>query len=238
MALDFGGLSGILGSVNRTIDSAMGRINGVSKEASVDSPHLNNYWRLELPELGSSTASIDHPDYSSALSDAALIPSQEISERVVSASISFPSFMFEKGSEGNGYWQFPKHHEYSNLIVELVEHNDGLSMEYLQVWMRQMMTKDKTYFPPVAYKRTIKFHLMTHTLSDLITYEYTGCAIQNIADHPANYEGGDFTKYSVSFVVDGLNVTRTPVEDVSSDIVALMTSKKPSVFSTLPKLFG
>lgn len=127
------------------------------------------------------------------------------------SNVSIPMFQTSPSQVtfGNTYWQKPGNMEIGTLTLEIVETEDGKTMQYLQRWNDLMFNKNAhgniTYNPPMYFKRPVYAYHLNGMKSDLIEFKFDGAYIGSIENQSKDYESSDFFRLSVTLPVDKMS---------------------------------
>lgn len=157
-------------------------------------PQKSYLWVVELPDL-----KIPNKD-----------EHREVSLRIISATIPFNSFENNKIPFGNSYQYTTRSVDIGALTLELLEMEDGKTVEYFLNWQQLMSpsvdpTKYKrqsVFAVPSKYKRQIVLYRMNEEKNNVIRFIYTGCFPLKISDSNNGYDTNDVVKHTVTFSVD------------------------------------
>lgn len=180
-------------------------------------PQFTYLWRVQLPDLSVdnviSGLTLPNEFSISALTDFSG-PSQTmdlelLSSRVSNISTPFIEIETDKSPEGNSFWYYARHNDIGTISMEIDEHEDGLTLDYLRKWIRLISPSEHgTYNPPALYKRDIKYYTLSSVKGDIDIQEfiYKGYFLNNIAEVASDYESNAIRRYNVTFTGDSVVV--------------------------------
>lgn len=158
---------------------------------SLRSPLKSYLWRVELPYLTNGESN-----------------NFEISSRITSISIPFHQIETAKAKFGNGVWNYAQSVEVGQITLDVMEYDDGATLQYFQDWKSLMMEKGEggsyVFNPPHEYKNSVLFYRLDTMKDDVILIEYTGFFVSGIAESANDYESNTPVRYSITLVGDDI----------------------------------
>lgn len=152
-------------------------------------PMRSYLWVIELPWLHSGSRWLH----------------QEVSSRVLSVSTPFSTFTTEKEANGNTVWTYAKGDEVGQFTMEVMEHEDGGTFDYFDIWMKLIKNSNGTYNPPIRYKKDISFYRLNSFKSKIEKFTYVGYFPSGLSDLANDYESNNVVRYSVTLTGDSFH---------------------------------
>lgn len=148
---------------------------------------------------------------------------EEISARILGATIPFNSFESNKIPFGNSYQYTTRSVDIGNLTLELLELEDGKTVDYFIKWQTlitpevvirvdnprpnvpQRKKPQNTFSVPGKYKKEIILFRMDDDKKNVVKFTYKGCFPLKIGDSNHTYDTNDVIKHTITFSVDSFS---------------------------------
>lgn len=163
-------------------------------------PQMDYMWRMELPSLVQG-ANSPYPEIT-ACSQRNGTEIDDLSNRVTSIEAPMPSFETKKNTSGASFFFTATNNEIGNISIKIDEMEDGLTLDYFNCWKSSIVNEDGLYYPPVAYKKTIKVVRLSTTGEDIHYTRYIGCFPTGVSPINYSYESSGIMQYNVTFTGD------------------------------------
>jgi hypothetical protein len=209
--------------------------NVLRDKKRIETPQKSFLWRVVLPRLADETKLVGISYNNAALDEAKTLESitlnmnERLSSRVTNISIPFSSVETDKQNIGNSYWYYAKQNDISSISFEMIEMEDGLTLQYLNAWQSLMLNEDGTYNPPVVYKKDLYFYRLSADKRDIHLHIYKDYFVSGIADISNDYETNEIVKYAVQLTGDS-------VEHYIFDIAGIISD--PTITERLRKILS
>lgn len=194
-------------------------------------PQRSYLWTAVLPNLGVNTNygildTGENPIYASPSVDL-------INPRIAAVSLPFNQFEIVKKPMGNSFVYSTNGNDIGNIVMDIYEFEDGLTMKYLQQWEKLMTVgynslttlqahqnpavfkiPVSTVQVPATYKRSISFYWWDTNKNVVAKFTYYGYFLSGIADSTNEYEANAIVKYTATFTGDSMSyeIIRDPNE--------------------------
>lgn len=186
------------------------------KRKSIENPLRSYMWEVQLPTLSVNLPIREKSFIDSRLPNLGDLDVQEISQRITNVSVPFRIMETESAQSRNTYWKFATKSDIGPLSFDIIEHEDGKTLQYLTGWQNLIMNDNGTYNPPVAYKKDIIVARLGAHGAPVIFHLYKGFFISNISELTTDYETSDFVRYQVTLTGDDVLHASIPWSDVES----------------------
>lgn len=227
-------------------------VSALAKRAEgISSPQRTYLWRLELPDLTQITRSLDitvdrqafFSNYNIRVPDV-----NDINNRIKTVSTPYFQTDTDKETIGATSWNYAKTYTIGNIDVELLEYEDGATINYLKCWAALQTMPDlpnigpdansqspnlNTVNPPVYYKFPVRFIRINTLKMDTYVDIYKGCFVGSIGDLSNDYENSGLVSVSVNLMVDFMDSRRYYGDTSDTNTATLL---KQSV--NIPTQFG
>lgn len=165
-------------------------------------PQMDYMWRVELPSLVQSVNSPYPPI--SACSQRSGEEMNDLSNRVTSIEAPMPSIETKKNTVGSSFFYTATHNDIGNISIKIDEMEDGLTLDYFNCWLSSIVDDNGLYYPPVAYKKTVKIVRLSSTGEDIHYTRYNGYFPTSVSPINYSYESAGIMQYNVTFTGDSV----------------------------------
>lgn len=179
-------------------------------------PQKDYLWRVELPDVslpsGESLGGLSDPSLlagtSSLFGQESFFDMETLNYRVISAQVPFFEISTDNQSHQNSFWYYATTNDIGSITLEIEEHEDGQTYQYLNQWRSLIQNNNGTYNPPVMYKREIKYFKIANVKLDVSVHKYKGYFISNVSDLGNTYDSNGIMRYSVTLTGDDMDYRR------------------------------
>lgn len=208
-------------------------------------PQRSYLWRLELPDITLANSDSNFPiDRATFFSNYSIDvpPAGDINNRIRSVSTPFFQTDTDKEIVGSSSWNYAKKFEVGAINVDVLEYEDGNTLNYLKAWTALQTKPDApkrgpdvgagpqvgTTNPPAYYKFPVRFIRINTIKMDTYVDTYEGCFISSISELSNDYENSGLVAYSISLTVDNIK-DRAYYQDTSDADTLTMLKQKVDI---------
>ena len=183
----------------------MSRILKAIERKKTQNPQMEYSWAAELPILMSPNGQgllIGQNDV------------DDLSTRITSFEVPNIQFETKKNTIGSSFFYTASNHDVGNVNIRIDEMEDGLTMAYFDMWRSCIINENGLYYPPTAYKKTLRHIKLSSTGDDIHFTKMINYFPTSISPVSYTYAGNAVTEYNVSFTGDNVEHYIVPAGEI------------------------